>query len=145
MYILPSVSIYMKHSHMKPEDAQNSTFFPDDDILTYYRNGGVRIDLENILTIDRIIYPDMLLLKQEGSHFDVIRVLEVWDQDVDVKIRIQDRRTGIKHVISQILDRNVRYFIWTLISYPYAMKMIEDQVIRKIRKIKYGKELEFDF
>ncbi len=130
---------------MKPEDAQNSTFFPDDDILTYYRNGGVRIDLENILTIDRIIYPDMLLLKQEGSHFDVIRVLEVWDQDVDVKIRIQDRRTGIKHVISQILDRNVRYFIWTLISYPYAMKMIEDQVIRKIRKIKYGKELEFDF
>ena len=127
---------------MKPEYAQNKTFFPDDDILTYYPDGSAKIDLENILTYDRIIYPDMLLLKQEGSHFDIIRVLEVWDQDVDVKIKIQDRRTGIEHVISQILDRNVGYFIWTLISYPYAMKMIEDQVIRKI---KYGKELEFDF
>ena len=110
--------------------------------MTYRLNGGVRIDLDNILTIDRIIYPDMLLLKNEGSHFDVVRVLKVWDDSGYLKIRIQDRKTGREHVISHILNRNVGYFVWTLISYPYAMKMLEDQVIRKIND---GKELEFDY
>lgn len=132
----------MKHFHMMPENAQKETFSTSDDIMTYLTNGAVKIDLDNILTIDKIIHPDMLLLKQEGSHFDVVKVLDIWDQDVYLKIRIQDRKTGREHDISQILDRNNGYFIWTLISYPFAMKMIEDQVIRKIND---GQELEFDF
>jgi len=136
------LSIYMKHLHMMPENAQNKTFSTSDDIMIYLPNGGVRIDLDNILTIDRIIYPDMLLLKQEGSHFDIIRVIDIWDENGYVKIRIQDRKTGREHDISQILDRNNGYFIWTLISYQFAMKMFEDQVIRKIND---GQELEFDF
>jgi len=132
----------MKHLHMIPADAQKSTFSTSNDIMSYLPNGAVKIDLDNILTIDKIVHPEMLLLKQEGSHFDVIRVLDIWDQDGYLKIKIEDRKTDRVNVISQILDRNNGYFIWTLISYPYAMKMIEDRVIRKIND---GKELEFDF
>lgn len=127
---------------MIPADAQKSTFSTSNDIMSYLPNGAVKIDLDNILTIDKIVHPEMLLLKQEGSHFDVIRVLDIWDQDGYLKIKIEDRKTDRVNVISQILDRNNGYFIWTLISYPYAMKMIEDRVIRKIND---GKELEFDF
>jgi len=127
---------------MMQKDAQKKTFSTSNDILTYLPNGGVRIDLDNILTIDKIVHPEMLLLKQESSHFDVIRVLDIWDEDDYLKIKIEDRKTGRVHVISQILDRNNGYFVWTLISYPYAMNMIEDRVIRKIND---GKELEFDF
>lgn len=139
---MPFLSIYMKHLHVMPEDTKKKTFSKDDDIMTYLPNGAVKIDLDNILSIDKIIHPDMLLLKQEGSHFDVVQVLDIWDEDGYVKIRIQDRKTGRVHDISQILDRNNGYFLWTLLSYPYAMKMIEDRVIGKIND---GKELEFDF
>lgn len=127
---------------MKPEDAQNSTISPTNGILTYFKDGSVRIDLENILTIDKIVHPDMLLLKQEGSHFDVVQILDIWDEDGYLMIQIKDRKTGRVHIISQILDRNNGYFIWTLISYQFAMTMFEDQVIRKIND---GQELEFDF
>lgn len=128
----------MKHLHMMPKDAQKKTFSTDDDIMTYYHDGSAKIDLENILTIGNIVHPEMLLLKQEGSHFDVIRVMDIWDEDGYVKIKIEDRKTGREHDISQILDRDNGYFVWTLLSYPYAMKMIEDQVIRKIND---GQEL----
>ena len=65
-----------------------------EDTLTYYPDGSVKIKMDNILTTDQVLFPGMLLLKSEGIRFDVVKVLEVWDENGFIYIRIEDNKTG---------------------------------------------------
>ena len=112
------------------------------ELIQYLPDNMVKIDLENILTIDRIIYPNMLLLKLEGRHSDVIRVIDVWDYDGYVHLWVEDRKTGKTGELVQILDKENKIFIWSLISLDYVLNVLEDRIAEKINNKGL---LEFDF
>lgn len=118
---------------------QNS---PSHELIQYLPDSRVKIDLENILTIDRIIYPNMLLLKLEGRYSDVIRVIDVWDYDGYVHLLVEDRKTGKTGELVQILDKENKIFIWSLISLDYVLNVLEDRIANKINN---GELLDFDF
>jgi len=120
----------MKHN------TQKQIVHPDE-IITYYPDGSVQILMNCIMTIDHIIFPGMILLKSEGIHFDVVKVLEIWDKDGYLYIKIEDNKTAKISTISKRIS--IDYYLWTLISYEY----IADKFIFK--NLKKGTEIEFDF
>jgi len=93
------------------------------DIFTYYPDGSVQVRLDNILTTDQVLFPGMLLLKSEGQRFDVVKVLEVWDDRGFLYVKVEDDKTGRVINLSQRIS--VDYYVWTLVSYDYLDKGIE--------------------
>ncbi len=112
------------------------------EIIHYLPDGNVQINLDNILTESKIIHPNMPLIKLEGSHIDLIKILDISDDTSHLYIKIQEYETGREYQISHILDPMIKYFVWWLVSEDCMLGMLEDRVFRKIN---YGQELEFDF
>ena len=105
---------------------------PENDLIKYYPDGNVKILLDNILTLDHIVHPNMKVLKMEGSHFDTINILEIWDDGDYVYLKVKDIKTQREHELVQILDRENKYFLWSIIDLDYAMGMMEDKIVEKI-------------
>ena len=102
------------------------------ELIEYYPDGRVRVSLDNILTTNHIIYPNMLVIKSEGKHIDTIKILSIWDEDGYVHFKVQDHKTGKVGELVQILDRENSYFIWSILSYEYAMKMMEEKIMNRL-------------
>ena len=103
-------------------------------LITYYVDGEVQINLECILTPDRIVRNGMMLIKVEGTHTDVIKLLGVRNNQDTVYLLIKDMRSKRIHEISQKLDsakNNV--FVWWITSYQFAASKIEDRVIEELK------------
>lgn len=116
---------------MKDLNVQNRT--KDHDTLRYYPDGAVKIDLDNILIIDKMVYPNNLYLKVEGVHMNPIRVLRIWDENGFIHMRVQQTE-GKKRIydISHILDPDIQYFSWWITDYDYFMKSLEDRVMMEL-------------
>jgi len=113
------------------------------DLIRYLPNGDVQIRLDNILTRNKIVHKNMLLLKVEGRHVDVIKVRNVWDEDGIVHLKVQDNETGKDYTISHVLDPNVKYFVWWIVSYDYVTNTLGDRSYEKL--INEEGLLEFDY
>jgi len=50
-----------------------------EDTFTYFPDGSIKVRMDNILTTNQVLFPGMPLLKSEGRRFDVVKVLEVWE------------------------------------------------------------------
>jgi hypothetical protein len=87
------------------------------DIFTYYTDGSVKVKMDNILTTNQVLFPGMPLLKSEGQRFDVVKVLEVWDDKGFLYVNVEDIKTGRVMNLSQRIG--VDYIVWTLVSYDY--------------------------
>jgi hypothetical protein len=94
-----------------------------DSPLTYYPNGAAQVKMDNILTTNQVLFPGMLLLKSEGQRFDVVKVLEVWDDREFLYVKVEDDKTGRVINLSQRIG--VDYYVWKLVSYDYLDKGIE--------------------
>lgn len=129
-------SIYMKEQAMETNTTEQIVVQPNE-IITYNPDGSVQIHMDNILTSDQVIFPGMLLFKSEGIHIDVVRILEIWDKDGYLYIKIEDNKTGKIGTISKRIG--IDYHLWTLVSYDY----LADKFIFK--NLKKGTEIEFDF
>jgi len=112
-------------------------------ILTYLPNERVHINLDNILTRNQIVHPEMLLLKIEGRHVDVIKVKKIEDRDGYLYIMIEDQITGRVNNLIQILDHENKFFLWWVVSYEYVMNDLENRVCERLTN--KGALLEFDF
>ena len=73
--------------------------------------------MDNILTTNQMLYPGMLLLKSEGQRFDVVKVLEVWEDKGFLNVKVKDTKLG--RVINLCQRIGVNYYVWTLVSYNY--------------------------
>ena len=101
-------------------------------ILIYHKDGSVQVNLDNILTIDHIVYPHMKVIKYEGNFFDPVEILGIYDDDNYVYLTIKNINTSKVHVISQHLDRDNRYFLWSIISLEYFHQMLENWIMARL-------------
>lgn len=101
-------------------------------IVIYYKDGSVQVNLDNILTLDHKLYPKMRVLKKEGSHFDPIEILHIYDDGNYLYLTVRDIKSGKVGVISQVLDWDNKYFLWSIISLGYFYKMLEDRIMARL-------------
>lgn len=113
------------------------------DKVTYFKNGEVKIDLDNILAPNKILQIGNLLLKVEGSHIDVVKLLGVTNTDQMVYLEIEEMKTGSVHKISTRIDQEAgKYFVWWVVNFDHVLGAIEDRVVDQLK----GSELwEFDY
>ena len=74
-------------SKLRKYDSQNPSLHGN--IHNYKSNESTPYESHSVNIEDNIVIPtgaSGVLLKQEGGHFDVIRVLDIWDQDGYLKI-----------------------------------------------------------
>jgi hypothetical protein len=102
-------------------------------LITYYADGDIQINLDCILTENRVVRTGMMLIKVEGSHTDVIKLIGVRNTQEMVYLKIKDMKTGLPIVISQILDPKEKLFVWWVTSYQFAASQIEDRVIEQLK------------
>jgi len=119
------------------QNVQKQNVQTNDDIITYLADGSVQVLMNNILTIDHVIYPGMIVLKAEGIHYDSITIRDIFDQNGILYIKIENNKTGKVGTISKRIG--IDYNLWTLISYDY----LADNFLFKIRN--KVTEIEFDF
>jgi len=101
-------------------------------ILIYYKDGSVQINLDNILTIDHLVFPHMKVLKNEGNYFNPFEILGIYDDNYHVYLTIKNINTGKVNVISQKLDRDNKYFLWSIISLEYFHMMLENRIMARL-------------
>lgn len=101
-------------------------------IVIYHKDGSVQINLANIHTDAHIVYPYMKVIKKEGNHYDLIKILGIYDDDQYIYLTIKNIITGSVHVISQILDWDNTYFLWSIISIEYFHKMLEERIMNRL-------------
>jgi hypothetical protein len=120
---------------MKSQNKKNVQI--EDRHITRFKDGSYQVRLDNILTTDQVLYPGMVLLKLEGTHTDVIKILDIQVKDGFLFLKIEDKKTGLPYIISHQLGS--KFYLWTLISYDY---FIDKLLIRVNQK---GTEIEFEF
>jgi len=103
-------------------------------LIQFFPIGTAQINLPNILTIGRLVYPGMRVVKVESNHFDAIEILNVEEEPKGyVNLLVRDIGTDKIGELTQILDPENKYFIWTLISLEYIeQEMIEWEMMKRI-------------
>jgi len=103
-------------------------------LIKFFPICTVQINLDNILTIGKLVYPGMRVIKIESNHFDAIEILNVEEEPEGyVSILVRDIGTDKIGELTQILDPENKYFIWTLISLEFIeQEMIEWEMMRAI-------------
>ncbi len=89
--------------------------------LEYFLPNIVRLDLPFILTEDKMLVLNMPYLKLEGQHVDAVRLLDVWDKDEIVNLKIQDLKTNKINVLSHNLKYSGNYWLWCLAEFEYLI------------------------
>jgi hypothetical protein len=115
---------------MKTDDQPSSQ---KQSLITYYPKGNVQIFLDCILTPDHLVHQNMLLIKVEGTHVDIVNLISVRNTQEMVYLKIKDMKTKHIYEISQRLDAEETYFVWWIISYSYINAAVEDRVIGELK------------
>lgn len=92
--------------------------------LEYFRSNVVRLDLPFILTENKMLVLNMPYLKLEGEHSDAIRLLDVWDNDNYVFLKIEHLQTGKISTLSWSLDYAGTYWLWSLSSLEFIENVL---------------------
>jgi hypothetical protein len=110
----------VKHEH-EILPANDLTLFNKDYIalqkLEYFRPNVVRLDLPFILTEEKMLVFGMPYLKLEGEHSDSVRLLDIWDEDGYVFLRIEMIKSGMVDTISWSLAYVGDYWLWSIVTF----------------------------
>ncbi len=87
--------------------------------LEYFCPNIVRLDLPFILTKNKMLVSNMPYLKLEGTHIDAVRLINVWDEDGYVYLKIKNLKTGQVNTISWLLEYKGDFWLWSLASLSY--------------------------
>jgi hypothetical protein len=113
----------LNHIQMK-DQSQNNTLSPHTtEKLQYISPCTVVLDLPIILTVDKKLTVGMPYLYVEGSHIKAVNLIDIWDADNYVYIKIQDLKTSKINTVSWSLEYSGAYYLWTLASYSYLLKL----------------------
>lgn len=89
--------------------------------LEYFRPDIVRLDLPFILTEDKMLVFGMPYLKLEAEHIDAVCLLDIWDEEGYVYLKIYDITTGNSYTISWLIEYEGDYWLWSIADLPSIM------------------------
>lgn len=95
-------------------------------VLEYYPPDSILLDLHFILTCDKQLKIGYPYVKIENWLTDLptgIRLLDVWDYDNNVYLKIQDLKTSRVDTISHNLEYCGDFWLWSLASYSYLTNL----------------------
>jgi len=80
-------------------------------------------DLPFILSTDRKLTIGSPYLHLEGSHITAVNLLDVWDDEKYVHVKIQDKKTGTITILQGSLNYSEDECIWSLASLEYVQSL----------------------
>jgi hypothetical protein len=95
---------------------KNSSF---QDVLEYLPDGSVILNLPFIHVKDKTLIIGMPYMKLEDTHFDAVKLLDIWDLDEFVYLKVRDLKTGRCYTISWNLTYRGDYWLWSLADWDY--------------------------
>lgn len=85
------------------------------------------LNLHFVLTPGKKLSLGMPYLLIEGSHTEPVRLLEVKDDQEYVYLRVRNLKTRKISTLSWLLGATDGYWLWSLASLDYFIKMTEDR------------------
>jgi len=85
------------------------------------------VDLPFILSTDRKLTIGSPYLYLEGSHITAVNLLDVWDTDKYVHVKIQDLMTGKMNILQWPRDYSEKYWLWSLASFEWMQKIVNEK------------------
>lgn len=110
-----------RNDNIEPHKMCNRKEFSHLRKLEYLQSDIVRLDLPFILTEDKILVLGMPYLKLEGSYIDAVRLLDVWDEDGYVYLRIENIKNYKVTIVSWLIDYDGDHWLWALSSLKYLL------------------------
>ena len=95
--------------------------------IEYISPCTVTVNLPFILTTDRKLTIGLPYLYLEGSHISAVNVLDVWDADKYVNIKIQDLKTGQITTLQWSQDYLETYWLWSLTSFDWLQTIVNEK------------------
>jgi len=83
----------------------------------------VVVDLPFILSTDRKLTIGSPYLYLEGSHISAVNLLDVWDADKYIHVKIQDLKTGTIIILQWSRDYSGKCWLWSLASLEYLQSL----------------------
>lgn len=100
-------------------------------ILKYMTPETVFLDFPFIQTHKKVLMLGMPYMKTENwladSKTDAIRLLDVWDDDHFVYLKIQSLKTLKINTLSWNLDYKGGFWLWSITSLPYIINLKKDE------------------
>lgn len=93
------------------------------DSIKSARQDTFTLDRAFILTQGKKLVTGMPYLYLEGSHIEAVKLLDVWDTNNYVFVKIIGLKTGKINTLSWTLDYSGTYWLWSLSSYDYLQKL----------------------
>jgi len=101
-------------------------------LILFFPIATTRILLDNMLTIGKIVYPGMRVIKIESNRFDAIEIHNVEEEPKGyVNLLVRDIGTDRIFELTQILDAENKYFVWTILSIEYFIKSMEKRIMMR--------------
>ena len=69
----------------------------------------------------------MPYMKFEGRHSDAVKLLDIWDSDEFVYLKLRDLKTGRSYTISWNLTYKGDYHLWSLADFEYLMTLSKER------------------
>lgn len=66
-------------------------------------------------------------MKFEGRHSDAVKLLDIWDSDEFVYLKLRDLKTGRSYTISWNLTYKGDYHLWSLADFEYLMTLSKER------------------
>lgn len=93
--------------------------------LEYLTNNTVILDLPFILTTKKELKIGMPYMMLEGGHTDAVKLLDVWDKDNFVYLKVQDLSNCRLYTVSWNLGYAGDFWLWSLASLSHLYKLAD--------------------
>ncbi len=87
--------------------------------IKYFPPNSVQLNLPFILTQDKKLTIGMPYLKLEGRHIDAIRLLDIWDTDGYIFLKIENLQHGQVNTLSWALNHKGDFWVWSIASFSF--------------------------
>lgn len=81
------------------------------------------VNLPFILSTDKKLTIGSPYLYLEGSHITAVNLLDVWDIETYVQVKVQDRKTGTITILKGSSDYSGDNCLWSLASLDYVQSL----------------------
>ena len=99
--------------------------------IQFYDDGNVHIDMNNIYTRDRLVYPGQKLMLLQDSDVTPIEIVEISHNDKFMYLNVTDLNTWENILLSNSLDD--KPWGWAILSLEYVFDVITDSTINKLK------------